>query len=49
MTVQVAEPAGGSDVGSQVPTAIFFCAEMPRCVLKTASLFDCDLVFGREV
>jgi hypothetical protein len=49
MTLQIAEQAGGSDVGSSVAAAILSCAEMFRCALIAASLLDSKLVFGGEI
>jgi len=49
MTAQVTEQAGGSDISSSVAATILFRAEMFRCALKTASLFDGEVVFGGEM
>jgi hypothetical protein len=49
VTLQVAESAGGGDVGSSVAAAILSCAEMFRCALKAASLLDSKLVLGGEI
>lgn len=49
MTVQVAEPARGGDVGGGINAAILSCTEMLRCALKATSLFDAELVVNGEL